>query len=99
MLSNAYFLAQFHFDTAENEPAKMLQNSAKKIAEFANFASFANPNPNLTLTTRSGSDARVQRRHAAAHAEVHRLKQSTTEQRQPWQLKITAEYNYQDIIQ
>ena len=27
MLSNAYFLAKFRFDTAENEPAKNLQNS------------------------------------------------------------------------
>ena len=26
MLSNAYFLAKFRFDTAENEPAKILQN-------------------------------------------------------------------------
>ena len=32
MLSNAYFLAKFHFDTAENEPAKNLQKT------FANFA-------------------------------------------------------------
>ena len=32
MLSNAYFLAKFRFDTAENEAAKNLQN-------FANFAS------------------------------------------------------------
>ena len=31
MLSNAYFLAKFRFDTAENEPAKNLQN-------FCNFA-------------------------------------------------------------
>ena len=31
MLSNAYFLAKFRFDTAENEPAKNLQN-------FPNFA-------------------------------------------------------------
>ena len=38
MLSNAYFLAKFRFDTAENEPAKNLQ-------KFANFANFANPNP------------------------------------------------------
>ena len=36
MLSNAYFLAKFRFDTAENEPAKNLQN-------FANFPDFANP--------------------------------------------------------
>ena len=31
MLSNAYFLAKFHFDTAENEPAKRLQNFAKHL--------------------------------------------------------------------
>ena len=34
MLSNAYFLAKFRFDTAENEPAKNLQN-------FANVPNFA----------------------------------------------------------
>ena len=33
MLSNAYFLAKFRFDTAENEPAKNLQK-----LKFANFA-------------------------------------------------------------
>ena len=38
MLSNAYFIAKFRFDTAENEPAKKLQN-------FANFPNFANPHP------------------------------------------------------
>ena len=38
MLSNAYFLAKFRFDTAENEPAKKLRN-------LANFPNFANPNP------------------------------------------------------
>ena len=40
MLLNAYFLAKFRFDAAENEPAK-------KIAKFAksdNFANFASPN-------------------------------------------------------
>ena len=36
---NAYFLANFRFDTAENEPAKNLQK----------FVNFADPNP-LTLT-------------------------------------------------
>ena len=35
MLSNAYFLAIFGFDKAENEPAKILQI-------FANFPGFAN---------------------------------------------------------
>ena len=29
MLSNAYFLAKFRFDTAENEPAKNLKNFRK----------------------------------------------------------------------
>ena len=33
MLSNAYFLAKYRFDTAENEPAKNLQ-------KFVNFAIF-----------------------------------------------------------
>ena len=28
MLSNAYLLAKFRFDTTENEPAKILQNFA-----------------------------------------------------------------------
>ena len=41
MLSNAYFLAKFRFDTAENEPAKNLQNFGK----IANFPKFAHPNP------------------------------------------------------
>ena len=45
MLSNAYFLAKFRFDKAENEPAK----------KFAKFANFADPNP-LTLT--GGAPAR-----------------------------------------
>ena len=36
MLSNAYFLAKFRFDTAENEPAKNLQNLAR-ILNFANL--------------------------------------------------------------
>ena len=31
MLSNAYLLAKFRFDTAENEPAKNLQNFAKNF--------------------------------------------------------------------
>ena len=49
MLSNAYFLAKFRFDTAENEPAKNLQNFSKNAffenaffenAFFENFANF-----------------------------------------------------------
>ena len=44
MLPNAYFLAKFRFDTAENEPAKNFQNlKFAKSCKFANFH-FANPN-------------------------------------------------------
>ena len=39
MLSNAYFLAKFRFDTAENEPAKKLQKYCKIFANFANLSS------------------------------------------------------------
>ena len=42
MLSSAYFLAKFRFDTAENEPAKNWQKCCKNFAKFANFA-----NPDL----------------------------------------------------
>ena len=38
MLSNAYFLTKFRYDTAENEPAKNLQ-------KFANISNFANARP------------------------------------------------------
>ena len=34
MLSNAYFLAKFRFDTAENEPAKNLQNFGKNLVDL-----------------------------------------------------------------
>ena len=54
MLSNAYFLAKFGFDTAENEPAKNLQNFAKKIANFPNFVD-PNPLPSETLMIRTSS--------------------------------------------
>ena len=63
MLSNAYFLAKFRFDTAENEPATNLQNFAK----FVNFA-LSPPNPNhrfgdaLRLRRRPGERARLRRR-------------------------------------
>ena len=35
MLSNAYFLAKFRFDTAENEPAKNLKKFAKNKPQAA----------------------------------------------------------------
>ena len=64
MLSNAYFLAKFRFDTAENEPAKNLQN-------FAKFANFADPNP-LTLTLKpQGGTAPARCVASAAGAALH----------------------------
>ena len=59
MLSNAYFLAKFRFDTAENEPAKNLQN-------FANLPIL------LTLTLRV-SKFESESRTAVAHDEVPNL--------------------------
>ena len=38
MLSNAYFLAKFRFDTAENEPVKNLQKFCKHFAKIANLS-------------------------------------------------------------
>ena len=38
MMSNAYFLAKFRFDTAENAPTKNLQNFRNKIAKFADLS-------------------------------------------------------------
>ena len=43
MMSNAYFLAKIRLDTAENEPAKNLQNK-NSSAKFGHFANFADPN-------------------------------------------------------
>ena len=50
MLSNAYFLAKFRFDTAENEPAINLQ-------KFGNFPNFANPNPQANERLNLGAGA------------------------------------------
>ena len=49
MLSNAYFLAKFHFDRAENEPAKILQN--------LNFPILLTLPPNPTLDSCSARPA------------------------------------------
>ena len=62
MLSNAYFLAKFRFDTAENEPAKNLQ-------DFAKFANFAYPAPFSRRATGSAASQQL----ADAVAERNRL--------------------------
>ena len=68
MLSNAYFLAKFRFDTAENEPAKHFQKNAK----FANFA-----NRNLrTCTGPSDVGGRAvpdRRAHAAPFGKLRKV--------------------------
>ena len=63
MLSNAYLLAKFRFDTAENEPAKNLHN-------FANF-------PNFALAALGGGAAPGQRASQGPTRGAH-LKQVTT---------------------
>ena len=64
MLPNAYFLAKFRFDIAENEPAKNLQNFAKK----ANF------NDPIPLFRAGGEDenGRGRPQGAGGGARVHR---------------------------
>ena len=63
MLSNAYFLAKFRFDTAENEPAKNLQN-------FAKFVNFADPNPQEAETRQSAHFAAMGSTDAALVREL-----------------------------
>ena len=41
MLSNAYYLAKFRFDTAEKEPAKNLKNFAKNPVLQSPLAAYA----------------------------------------------------------
>ena len=55
MFQNAYFLAKFGFDTAENKPAKICK-VGKKLAQ--NVANFANTDSNY-------ADVRPARRDAA----------------------------------
>ena len=55
MLSNAYFLAKFRFDTADNEPAKNLQNLANQL--FSNFAKEPDPAAAAALAENAGAAA------------------------------------------
>ena len=48
MLSNAYFLAKFRFDTAENEPAKNLQNFRKMHFSKLHFRKMHFSSPGTT---------------------------------------------------
>ena len=62
MLSNAYFLAKFRFDTAENEPAKNLQNFAFLLPILLNFAA-AQPAARLGAQGAQGRDRRASKRN------------------------------------
>ena len=59
MLSNAYVLAKFRFDTAENEPAK-------KVAKFANFPRPATISARTQPRRQSASPRRPRSRGAQA---------------------------------
>ena len=56
MLSNAYFVAKFRFDTAENEPAKNLQNFRKMHFSKMHFRKmhFSNAHPVMKLPSSAG---------------------------------------------
>ena len=73
MLSNAYFLAKFRFDTAENEPAKSLQ----KI-KFANFPNFANPNFARSMATFDADLGAFNHNASAGFIELYNLAQKTS---------------------
>ena len=70
MLSNAYFLAKFRFDTAENEPAKNLQNFRKMHFRKIHFSmSFFSIFLSAPQVATSGLEAAV-RAAKAAEAQV-----------------------------
>ena len=57
MLSNAYFLAKFRFDTTENEPAQNLQNCPKKML----ILPLPPPSPHKLEAPKGGRGERVAR--------------------------------------
>ena len=63
MLSNAYFLAKFRFDTAENEPAKICKIFEKCIFEKCIFEKCT-----FEKCTLTGLPATRLRRHRSPHA-------------------------------
>ena len=63
MLSHAYFLAKFRFDTAENEPAKKLKILAEFLQKFANSANFAHRGALFQGHRRRGLDSSGIRSH------------------------------------
>ena len=66
MLPNAYFLAKFHFDTAENGPAKKLQNFRKMHFRKMHFFKLVPSERPTCWAIRSA--AREEDSEAAAHS-------------------------------
>ena len=62
MLSNAYFLAKFRFDTAENEPAKNLQNFRKMHFSKMHFSKMHFLKMHLLHRGRLGDEGRGRER-------------------------------------
>ena len=77
MLSNAYFLAKFRFDTAENEPAKDLQKTNCKIGKImlaSNLRRCVEYDGSVALGLRAHRGLHHPRAHPALHerpAESH----------------------------
>ena len=69
MLSNAYFLAKFRSDTAENEPAKNLQN----FANCPNFANLDRLAPHATRAAARPDHLRGGQRGAADGGDARRV--------------------------
>ena len=77
MLPNAYFLAKSRFDTAENEPAKKLQN-------FPNyFPNFANPNPTQVPLAFAASVGGGLLRASSARSRARSLRESALDRCPP----------------
>ena len=87
MLSNAYFLVKFRFDTAGNEPAKNLQN-------FAKFANFADPNPLTLAALRDLPQARSFPVSILAAAKAARQARISARRLEPKELRYFAIVNH-----
>ena len=73
MLSNAYFLAKFRFDTAENEPAKNVQNFRKMHFRKMHFRNRKCMYSTLSARRRGGRTEDSARDITIAVFPIHRL--------------------------
>ena len=92
MLSNAYFLAKFRFDTAENEPAKNLQI-------FFKICQFSRPRArgelrrrNAAFKAEESTAENAAKRELEALAEEHRFLARAAHEKESW--AENKEYKY-----